>query len=203
MKATAVCMVAVVIAVGACETKPGAVPAPVATIAPEPTAADRLARGAYLVSFGGCDDCHTPKAMTERGPLPDQARLLSGHPASQTLAPIPAGVLALDGWAAATNIHSTAWSGPWGTSYSSNLTPDVDTGLGAWSEDSFIKSMRTGKHLGIGRDILPPMPWPSLAGLTDDDLLAIWAYLKSVPAVSNKVPEPLPPAGPPPVTPAG
>jgi mono/diheme cytochrome c family protein len=196
-------VVAVAFAAAACETKPNAVPAPVATLAVEPTAGDRLARGAYLVGFGGCNDCHTPKVMTDRGPLLDQSRLLAGHPAAQVLPAIPAGLLAIDKWAAATNIHSTAWSGPWGTSYATNLTPDVETGLGAWSEESFIKSMRTGKHLGIGRDILPPMPWPALAGLTDADLQAIWAYLRSLPAISNQVPEPLPPAGPPPVIPAG
>ncbi len=90
----------------------------------------------------------------------------------------------------------TAWAGPWGVSFAVNLTPDRETGIGEWNEEMFIKAMRTGKHQGQpnGRDILPPMPWPDLKDLTDGDLKAIWAYLRSVPPVKNQVPFPLPPA---------
>jgi hypothetical protein len=57
----------------------------------------------------------------------------------------------------------TAWSGPWGQSFAANLTPDKNTGLGVWTEDMFIKAIRTGKHMGTSRDILPPMPWQAFA----------------------------------------
>jgi hypothetical protein len=86
----------------------------------------------------------------------------------------------------------TAWAGPWGTSFSANLTPDDETGLGRWSYETFAAAMRTGRHLGMGRPILPPMPTQVLAGLTEEDLRAVYAYLRSLPPVSNRVPAPLP-----------
>jgi len=76
-----------------------------------------------------------------------------------------------------------------------NLTPDTNSGLGIWTEEMFVKTMRTGKHMGAGRDILPPMPWQSLNALNDEDLKAIYAFLRTVPPVSNRVPAPLPPSG--------
>jgi hypothetical protein len=98
-----------------------------------------------------------------------------------------------DKWGAITTSDLTAWAGPWGISFTSNLTPDVQTGMGGWTAESFIKTMRTGKHLGVGRPLLPPMPWSSLAVLTDQDLKAVFAYLKSLKPMQNQVPEPLPP----------
>jgi hypothetical protein len=91
-------------------------------------------------------------------------------------------------------VTSTAFSGPWGVSFAANLTPDQNTGLGIWTEEMFIKALRTGRHFGVSRPILPPMPWQNFAKLNDDDLKAIWAYLRSIPAISNHVPDPLPPA---------
>jgi hypothetical protein len=121
--------------------------------------------------------------------------MLSGHPEGVK---IGAGSRPAAGspWTIATNDDLTAWSGPWGVSFATNLTPDTNTGLrsGVWSEEVFVKAMRTGKHMGTSRDILPPMPWPALAQLSDDDLKAIWAYLGTIPAISNHVPDPLPPA---------
>jgi cytochrome c553 len=152
-----------------------------------------IKRGEYLVNLGGCNDCHSPKTMTPQGPEPDKARLLSGHPANVQLSPPAAGVLTPDKWIAMTNADLTAWVGPWGTSYAVNLTPDKATGIGGWTADIFIKAMRTGKHLGAGRPILPPMPWQSLARLTDADLKAIFAYLQSLKPISNQAPAPLPP----------
>ena len=157
------------------------------------TPTDQLRRGQYLVEYGGCHDCHTPKIMTPNGPAPDKARLLAGHPASSPVPAIPPGVLGPDKWVAMTNNDLTAWAGPWGVSFAANLTPDKETGLGAWTRDQFVKSMRTGKHLGVGRPILPPMPWWSLAALTDQDINAVFAYLQSVQPIRNKVPEPVPP----------
>jgi hypothetical protein len=89
----------------------------------------------------------------------------------------------------------TAWAGPWGISYAPNLTPHPETGLGIWTEEMFVAAMRTGKHMGAGRDILPPMPWRSVASLTDDDLKAVYAYLRSIPAIRNQAPSPEPPGG--------
>jgi hypothetical protein len=90
---------------------------------------------------------------------------------------------------------NTAWAGPWGVSYTSNLTPDQSTGIGIWTEDMFIRAMRTGKHMGTSRTILPPMPWSWFGKMRDQELKAIFAYLKSIPPIHNRVPDPEPPAG--------
>ncbi|HTS22702.1 MAG TPA: diheme cytochrome c-553 [Casimicrobiaceae bacterium] len=169
-----------------------------AVVAQTPSAgASQVKRGEYLATFGGCHDCHSPKVMTPAGPAPDKTRLLSGHPADAQLPPIPPGVVgaAPNQWAALTNGDLTAWVGPWGTSFAANLTPDNATGLGGWTVDQFIKTMRTGKHLGVGRPILPPMPWFDIAVLSDADLKAIFAYLRSLKPIQNPVPVPLPPKG--------
>ncbi len=154
-----------------------------------------IQRGEYLVTLGGCNDCHTPKKMGPHGPVLDESRLLSGQPAHEPIPEIPQGVLAPDKWMAVTNGHLAAWAGPWGVSFARNLTPDVETGLGSWTEAMFIKTLRTGKQMGEGRPILPPMPWENFAKLTDADLKAIFAYLKSLPPVRNSVHDPIPPAG--------
>ena len=91
------------------------------------------------------------------------------------------------------NEHLTAAVGPWGVSFSANLTPDEETGIGDWTEEEFIGAVRTGTHRGIGRPILPPMPWFNLAMATDEDLQAIFAYLQSIPAVANQVPDAIEP----------
>lgn len=153
-----------------------------------------LERGQYLVTVTGCHDCHSPKVFTERGPEPDPKRLLSGHPAGDALPAVPPGLLGPQAWGALTNHHLSAWVGPWGVSFATNLTPDEDTGMGTWDEKMFIQALRTGKHMGTGRPILPPMPWPNMAALTDEDLLAIFAYLRTLPPISNRVPDPIPPA---------
>jgi cytochrome c553 len=158
--------------------------------ASKPDQAERIARGAYLVKLGGCADCHTPKVMTAQGPVDDKSRAFSGHPADVELPPAELGS---GPWGAAT-AGMTAWAGPWGVSYAANLTTDISTGL--FSEQSFIAAMRTGKKGGIGRDILPPMPWQPLSEASEDDLKAIFAYLRSLPAVHNSVPEPVPPVAP-------
>jgi mono/diheme cytochrome c family protein len=157
-------------------------------------------RGKYLVTVTGCHDCHTPKIAGPGGsPVMDEKRLRAGHPEN---APYPTwspqdmqqrNALAL------TNTSLTAWAGPWGVSFAINLTPDKETGIAEWSEDNFIKALRTGKHQGQpnGRDILPPMPWEDLKALTDDDIKAVFAYLRSLPPVKNQVPLPVLPSTPP------
>lgn len=163
---------------------------PVVAFAPRSNRPD-AERGRYLVEFGGCHDCHSPKIAGAGGPVPDTTRLLSGHPADVKVPPIPAGLIKPDGWQALAASGLTAWGGPWGVSFSANLTPDP-TGLGNWTVEQFIQTMRTGRHLGAGRPILPPMPWYDVAKLTDEDLRSVFAYLRTLKPVDNAVPAPLP-----------
>lgn len=163
--------------------------APVLTISAA-RADDKLARGKYLVTTAGCNDCHTPWKMGANGPEPDYGLMLSGHPQDFALPPAPP---AKGPWVVSAAATNTAWSGPWGVSYTANLTPDKDTGLGKWTQRNFIEAIRTGRHMGRGRPILPPMPILMYKNFTDADLEAIFAYLQSIPAIRNKVPEPLAP----------
>jgi hypothetical protein len=89
----------------------------------------------------------------------------------------------------------TAFAGPWGTTYSPNLTPDTNTGLGIWTEEMFLAAMKEGKHMGTSREIQPPMPWRWYGNMTDEDLEAIYVYLRSIPPIANRVPDYAPPAG--------
>ncbi len=155
--------------------------------------AAKVARGQYLVTVGGCNDCHTPLKMGPKGPEPDMSRMLSGHP-EQFVISAPA-TLTSPEWMMASAPTNTAHSGPWGVSFTANLTPDQNTGLGIWTEEMFMKALRTGRHMGASREILPPMPWFNYGKMTDDDLKAVYAYLRSIPPVHNRVPDPLPPAG--------
>ncbi len=147
-----------------------------------------VARGKYLVTAAGCHDCHTPWKMGANGPEPDMSLSLSGHPAAMTLPPPPA---PSGPWIASSTATNTAWAGPWGISYTANLTPDPETGLGQWTEQQFIDTIRTGRRQGRGREILPPMPWPAFKNYNDADLKAMFAYLRSIPAMKNKVPDPI------------
>lgn len=151
-------------------------------------------RGEYLVTIGLCGDCHSPKIMTPGGPVEDSTRRLSGHPSGEAMPPVHAEALRPGQWALMSQA-GTAFAGPWGISYTANLTPDSATGLGAWSEEVFIKTLRTGKHLGQdnGRPILPPMPWHFINKMTDEDLRAVYTYLRSLPPVNNRVPAPVAP----------
>ena len=136
-------------------------------------------------------DCHTPFRMGPSGPEKDRARGLSGHPEAQQL-PVPPKLEEAWNWAGSATM--TAFVGPWGISYAANLTPDRETGIGAWTQGQFIQAMRSGKHVGDARPILPPMPWQALARLPDKDLRAIYAYLMAQPAMKNTVPDYAPPA---------
>jgi mono/diheme cytochrome c family protein len=155
--------------------------------------AEKIARGKYIVTTSGCNDCHTPWVMGPKGPEPDMSRMLSGHPESAVLPPPPA----VQGpWVMTASATNTAWAGPWGVSFTANLTPDAETGLGKWTQRNFNETIRTGRHMGRGRPILPPMPILMYKNFTDADMEAIFTYLQSIPAVKNRVPEPLPPAAP-------
>jgi len=125
---------------------------------------DQVARGKYLVTLGGCNDCHTPGAFLGK---PDFSRSLAG---SEVGFAIPGlGVFA----------------GP-------NLTPDNETGLGKWTDDQIIAAITAGTT-PEGRRLAPIMPYAALSHLTSDDAHAIVAYLRSLPPVKNAAPGPFGP----------
>lgn len=161
----------------------------------EMTKDEMIKRGEHLVLTMGCEDCHSPKKMTPQGPMPDETRALSGHPAGEQLPQYDPSIVAPGKWILGTQ-GFTAYVGPWGTSYAANLTPDP-TGLGGWTEEQFMKAVREGKYKGMDdtRPLLPPMPWPIFAHVPDEDIKAMFAYLQSIPPVSNAVPAWVPPAG--------
>jgi hypothetical protein len=148
-----------------------------------------IERGAYLVRTMGCNDCHTPWKPGPKGAAPDMSRALTGHPADMVMPPAPSLPPGEWQWIAAST--NTAFAGPWGVSFAANLTPDPETGLGKWTEEMFIATMKTGRHQGKGRPLLPPMPYPMLGALTDPDIKDLFAYLQSLPPVKNRVPVPL------------
>jgi mono/diheme cytochrome c family protein len=153
--------------------------------------------GEHLVQIGGCNDCHTPKRMGPNGPEDDMSLMLSGHPAQQPPA-------AFDSKEAAkrqlvVTQTFTSWVGPWGISYAENLTPD-ETGLGNWTEAQFLKALKEKKWKGMdnSRPLLPPMSMMSATIMSDDELKAVFAYLKTIPPVKNVPPAAVllpPPAG--------
>jgi len=171
--------------------------APAAETASAPAALTgqaQIDRGHMLVLGGGCHDCHTPKKFTAAGPEADMDRMLSGHPESEKItAPIKNDPKSP--WQVHTNGHLTAWTGAWGVSFAANLTPDMNTGLGIWTEQMFVDAIKKGKHMGTSRQILPPMPWNWYGQLPDEELKAIFAYLKSIKPIANRVPVPLGPDG--------
>jgi hypothetical protein len=167
-----------------------------ATPASQPVAVggDRVVRGKYLVDIMGCHDCHTPWKIGPNGPEMDMSRALTGHPQDLKMPPGPA--LPPGPWMATAAATMTAWSGPWGTSFTMNLTPDKETGLGDWTEEQFIATMKTGRDRGKGRPLLPPMPYFNLGRLSDEDIRSVFAYLQSLPPVKNRVPQPIDPPEP-------
>ena len=156
-----------------------------------PAAEDPVKRGEYLVNTIGCDDCHTPKKMGTRGPEPDMEFRFAGHLATQPIGPVDTSVLS-KGWLLF-GPSLTAAVGPWGVSYSANISGD-STGIGNWTEEQFFRAMREGKYKGLenSRPMLPPMPWQNFAKLKDDDLRAMFLFLKSTKPINNVVPAPKP-----------
>ena len=148
--------------------------------------------GEHLVLIGGCNDCHTPKKMTDRGPVLDMDLMLSGHPADMPPPDVDRAEMEKKGLAVSNTL--TSWIGPWGISFAANLTSD-ETGIGNWQESNFITAIRQGKFKGIegARTLLPPMPWEMIANMTDDELKAVFAYLKSTRPIRNIVPDAQPP----------
>ena len=148
--------------------------------------------GQHLVMSIGCGDCHTPKKLRDRGPVEDSTLLLSGHPSKMPPPDVDRKAMESNGLVVTNTL--TSWVGPWGISYASNITSD-STGIGMWSEEQFLFAMRNGKFKGLAnsRDLLPPMPWPSFKNLSDNELKAIFAYLKSTRPIENVVPAYTPP----------
>lgn len=153
-----------------------------------------VAKGANLVKICGCNDCHSPKRMGPNGPEIIPEKMLSGYPGDLPVPTFDSKMLS-QGFAMFTP-DLTAGAGPWGISFAGNLTPDA-TGIGNWTLDQFKKALKEGKLKGLdgGRTLLPPMPWFNYTDMKDEDLAAMFAYLKSIPPVKNVVPAPVPPAG--------
>jgi mono/diheme cytochrome c family protein len=143
-----------------------AVAASLAALAPPANAASaQVARGKYLVTLGGCNDCHTPGSFFGK---PDSARFLGGSEVGFEIPEL-------------------------GVFYGPNLTPDKDTGLGSWTSAQIVTGIQTGKRPD-GRMLAPIMPWRAFAKLTKSDALAVAAFLKSLPPVKNQVPGPFGPS---------
>jgi hypothetical protein len=189
-----VSLIPVAVAIAGCNTAP---PAQAPSTSEVPAAAPALSqveRGRMLIVGGGCHDCHTPKKVGPNGPEADLDRALSGHPESEGVPP-PFKPIKGSPYVIHINGHLTAWSGDWGVSFAANLTPDENTGIGIWTEDMFLAALKQGKHMGKSRPILPPMPWNWYGQLPDEDLKAMFAYLKSIKPIANRVPVPLTPDG--------
>ncbi|EMJ96111.1 c-type cytochrome [Leptospira alstonii] len=151
----------------------------------------RVERGKKLVTVAGCSDCHTAKTMTPQGPVPDVSKFLAGYLETNPLPDYKS--YKNSPWLLFTG-DLTAVVGPWGVSFAKNLTPDPETGIGGWTEEMFIQTVRTQKRLGVGRPILPPMNGIFIGNmnpLSDEELKDIFAYLKSLKPVRNRVPEPI------------
>ncbi|WP_372774932.1 hypothetical protein [Mangrovibacterium sp.] len=155
------------------------------------TELELIERGRYLVSSIGCDDCHSPKMMTDQGLIPDPATRFAGHIEGDLTAKVNNDALA--DWALF-NLSFTAAVGPWGISYAGNISSD-DSGIGTWTEEQFVMAMREGQFKGLAgtRKLLPPMPWQNYANLSDEDLKAMYTYLKSTKPIRNVVPPPVSP----------
>jgi cytochrome c1 len=148
--------------------------------------------GEHLVAIGGCNDCHTPKKMTAMGPVDDTTLILSGHP--EQMASPDVDRKAMEGKGLVVTSDFTAWIGPWGISYSANLTPD-ETGTANWTESQFLYAIknRVSKGLPGSRPLMPPMSMMPVKNMTDDELKAIFAYLRTVKPIKNHSVQPTPP----------
>jgi mono/diheme cytochrome c family protein len=149
--------------------------------------------GQHIVTIADCGNCHTPKKMTNMGPVEDADLALSGHPSSMPYPDVDRKEMETKHLFSSRDL--TSWVGPWGVSYAANITSDSTTGIGTWTEEQFFLCMRKGKYMGLdkARELLPPMPWQAFRNMTDDELKAVFAYLKSTKPIHNIVPQPVPP----------
>lgn len=153
---------------------------------------NEVERGSYLVGILGCNDCHSPKRMGENGPEIIPELLLSGYPSDRPVIKFDSPLIK-EGFGMFYP-DLTAAAGPWGISFAGNLTPDA-TGIGNWTEEQFKTALTQGKFKGLdnGRMLLPPMPWFNYTKMKDEDIHAIFSYLKSIKPVENVVPSPVSP----------
>ena len=158
----------------------------------EPTEAQIIQKGEYLVTIMGCNDCHSPKSMGPQGPVIIADLMLSGYPAARPVQKVNPDPIK-KGWVLL-NEDFTSGAGQWGVSFAANLTSD-QTGTGNWTEENFRRALKEGKYKGleVSRMLLPPMPWTNFATIKDEDVKAIFLYLKSTKPVSNVVPMPISP----------
>ena len=124
----------------------------------------QVARGKYLVTISGCNDCHTPGYFLGK---PDQDRFLGG---SDVGFEIPG----------------------MGVFVGRNITPDKETGIGTWTTEQIVTAIQAGLRPD-GRELAPVMPWHAFAQLTPEDAQAIALFLQSVPPVSQAIPGPFKP----------
>ncbi len=181
-------VICIVFAIASCKNNRQADKQEMNTNAPAaPTPEQMVQRGEYFVNLAGCNDCHSPKENGPQGPVVIKNLMLSGYPSDRPVMQGDPKVLK-QGWILFVPDLTSA-SGPWGVSFSANLTPD-QTGIGSWTEENFIRALKEGKYKGIAnsRTLLPPMPWQNFATITEEDIKAIFAYLKSIPPVNNVVP---------------
>ncbi len=167
-------------------------PKTVVPVATEPTPEQLVKRGEYLVTIMGCNDCHSPKQITDQGPVVIKERMLSGYPADRPVQKADPRMIK-QGWNLF-NYDLTSATGQWGVSFAANLTSD-QTGTGNWTEENFRRALKEGKFKGLegSRSLLPPMPWTNFVSIEDGDVKAIFAYLKSTNPVNNVVPMPVSP----------
>jgi mono/diheme cytochrome c family protein len=84
----------------------------------------------------------------------------------------------------AANAGGRRYDGPFGTVYSANITPDRETGIGAWTDEQIITAIRLGRRPN-GERLLPVHPFPVFNGMTADDLKSVVAFLRTVPPVKR------------------
>jgi len=174
-----------------CKNEPATAPEVVAQSL-EPSEEEVIAQGEYLVGIMGCHDCHSPKRMGERGPEIIPELMLSGFPSDRPMVKFDDPMIKQGFGMFYPDLTGAA--GPWGVSFAGNLTPHA-TGIGNWTEEQFKRAVTQGKSKGMenGRMLLPPMPWQGFATLKDEDVHAIYSYLKSINPVENVVPAPVSP----------
>ena len=149
----------------------------------------KIKMGKVLTEEFGCVDCHSPKLIIQDQIMIDEKKIFSGHPQNNILPDFPPELVGPGKWRGLYTSGMTAWGGPWGITYAANLTPDKETGIGNWSEENFMSVIKLGIHSSLTRKMLPPMPWSEVSRLGDDELSAIFVYLKSLKPIKNKVPE--------------
>ncbi len=145
-----------------------------------PSQSALIEHGKYIVSIAGCNDCHTnlsPEYL-------DPSKLTL--PQIQTIAFNAKDSLDANKYMAGGRFFDL---GPAGTVYSANLTPDVETGLGGWTDEQIKVAIRTGQRPS-GRILVPVMPYRAFNTMADADLDAVVAYLRSLKPVKNKVLDP-------------